>query len=120
MIKKQVSEMIQKLDAEALSQLLKEVKLYNDLTKQLGKRGREQYFRNLKNEKLLVVEHISSVNEDTAWEQAKDVYKNSFWLDVQKDNVKFVVNEALKGWMKIYMDDSLVDLSYAKVESLVK
>jgi hypothetical protein len=34
--------------------------------------------------------------------------------------VKFIVNEALKGWIKIYMDDSLVDLSYAKVEALVK
>ena len=31
MIKTQVSEMIQKLDAKALSELLKEVKLYNEI-----------------------------------------------------------------------------------------
>lgn len=120
MIKTQVSEMIQKLDAKALSELLKEVKLYNDLTKQLGKRWREQYFRDLKDEKLLIVEHVSSVNADVAWEQAQTVYKKSFWLDIQKNDVKFVINDALKGWIKIYKDDSLVDLSYAKVEGLVK
>jgi hypothetical protein len=34
--------------------------------------------------------------------------------------VKFVINETLKGWIKIYKDDSLVDLSYAKVEGLIK
>jgi hypothetical protein len=78
MIKMEVSEMIQKLDTKALSELLKEVKLYNDLTKQLGKRGREQYFRDLKDEKLLIVEHVSSVSENTAWEQAQGVYEKSF------------------------------------------
>jgi hypothetical protein len=35
MIKTMVSEKIQELDAKALSELLKEVKLYRDLTKNL-------------------------------------------------------------------------------------
>lgn len=120
MIKTMVSEKIQELDAKALSELLKEVKLYRDLTKNLWARGRAQYFRDLKGEKLLVVEYVSSITEDIAWEQAQSVYKESFSLDVQKENVTFIINDALKGWIKVYNEDSLVDLSFAKIEGLVK
>jgi hypothetical protein len=44
-----------------------------------------------------VVEYVSSITEDIAWEQAQSVYKESFSLDVQKENVTFIVNDALKG-----------------------
>lgn len=115
-----LSDKIKDLDAKGLKELLREVKLYQELSKKLWKRGEELFARKHSGEKLFVVEYFSAVSEDLAWEQAQSVYKKAFDLDVQKDTVKFVKNDGLKWGIKVYVDDSMVDLSFSKIERSIK
>ena len=115
-----LSEKINNLDAKGLQELLREVKMYQDLKTKLGKRWEELFERKHSWEQLLVVEYFTSVSEDLAWEQAKNVYKKAFEMDVQKEKVLFVQNEWLQWGIKVYLDDSMVDLSFSKIEKFIK
>lgn len=111
---------VQNLDEKGLKNLLSELKLYQDLKKKLGNRWEEIFDRKHSWEKLLVVEHFSSVTEDMAWEHAKSVYKKAFELDVLREKIKFISKDALKWGIKVYLDDSMVDLSFSKIEKSIK
>jgi hypothetical protein len=98
---------------------LKEVKLYRDLKKQLGKRGNDLY-KNLKTWKSTYkVEFFSAISEELAWEESQKVYKKVFNLDLDKSQIIFSKNEKLKWWIKVYLDDKVVDLSYQKIENMI-
>lgn len=120
MDKKVLSEKINSLDAKGLQELLKEVKLYQDLKTKLGNRWEDLFERKHSCEKLLIVEHFTSVWEDLAWDQAKVVYQKAFNMTVQKEKVQFIQKEWLKWGIKVYLDDSMVDLSFAKIEKFIK
>lgn len=111
---------VQTLDEKGLKNLLSELKLYQDLQKKLGNRWEDLFDRKHSWEKLLVVEHFTSVTEDMAWEQAESVYKKAFALDVSREKVKFVSRDTLKWGIKVYLDDSMVDLSFSKIEQSIK
>ncbi len=111
---------VQDLDAKGLKNLLSELKLYQDLQKKLGKRWEELFDRKHSWEKLLIVEHFTSVTEDMAWEQAKTVYTKAFELDVAREKVKFISRDTLKWGIKVYLDYSMVDLSFSKIEKSIK
>lgn len=115
-----LKEKIKDLDANGLKTLLKEVKLYQELSGKLGKRGRELFERKHSGEKLLVVEYFTALNEDLAWQQAQSVFKKAFDLDVQREKVLFVQDERLQWGIKVYMDDSMVDLSFSKIERFIR
>ena len=111
---------VETLDAKGLKNLLSELKLYQNLQTQLGKRWEELFDRKHSWEKLLVVEYFSSITEDMAWEQAQSIYKKAFKVDVQREKVKFISKETLKWGIKVYLDDFMVDLSFSKIEKQVR
>jgi len=115
-----LSDKIKDLDATQLQSLLKELKLYQNLSTQLGKRWEDQFHRNKNNKKLFQVEYYPALSQDSAWEEAQVVYKKVFWETVQQADVEFIETESISGWMKIYMDDSMVDLSFSKIEKIIK
>lgn len=117
---KVLSEKINNLDAKGLQELLKEVKLYQDLKRKLGNRWEDLFERKHSKEKLLVVEHFTSVSEDLAWEQAQVVYQKAFTTIVQREKVQFMIKDWLKWGIKVYLDDSMVDLSFAKIAKTIK
>ena len=94
---------IDNLGLSELKDLLKEVKLYRDLKTQLWNRW-EKTYKKIKNwEKTLVVE-------------SKKIFKNVFNLDVEQKDLKMEENAEIKWWIRIYMDDKVIDLSYLKIE----
>ena len=99
-----------------MKQVLSWLQQYSDMTKKLGKRGRDLFFRNLTNTNSYVVEYYPSFGEDAAWSQAQLIYKKSFYVSPEKKEVVFIAKEDVKGGMKIYMNDSLVDMSFDAVE----
>lgn len=111
---------INNLTLDESNSLLKEVKLYRDLKKQLGSRWVALYNKMKTWKKTLVVEYFPGMSEDASWEEAKKVFKKVFALDVNKEEVIFTPKELILWGIRVYVDDSVVDLSYLKIERIVK
>lgn len=115
-----LSDKIKDLDAMQLQSLLKELKLYQNLSTQLWKRGQDLFHRNKEWKKLFQVEYFTALWEDSAREEAQVVFKKVFWETLDKQSVTFIENSNLGWGMKVYMDDSMVDLSFSKIEKIIK
>lgn len=111
---------ISKLNKLELGDLLKSLKLYRDLNNKLWSRGRALFNRNLSGANKLVVEYFPSIDEATAFANAKSVYKKVFSLDVAQADITFVEKNSLQGWIKVYKDDSMVDMSFSKIEGQLR
>ena len=116
---------IQKLNLEDLKELLKNLKLFKDLIKKLWVRWKELFKRWLTWKKELIVEYFSSISEELAFEKAKVVYgkvfsSNNTFRWVSKKEIKFISKKELWGGIKVYFDDSMVDLSFSKIEKFIK
>lgn len=111
---------IDNLDFKQLKELLKEVRLYRDLKKQLWNRGKVLYKKLENGTNTLVVEYFSAMSEDLAWEESKKVFNKVFSLDLNRDEVTLLKNDNLKWWIKVYVNDKVMDLSYDRVERMVR
>lgn len=107
---------IDNLSLSELKDLLREVKLYKNLKDQLWNRAEKIYNSIKKWEKSLVVEYFPSVSKELALEKAKQIFKNIFNLDAEETEIVFKENTDLKWWIRVYVDDKVVDLSYLKIE----
>lgn len=115
-----ITESLNNLNLVDLKKLLRELKLYKDLKKQLWNRWKNIYKKLKTWDKSFLIEYFPSVSQELAWEKASKVYKNVFSLDVEKDNVVFLPKESIKWWIKVYVDDKIVDLSYERIERGIK
>lgn len=107
---------IDNLNLSELKDLLKELKLYKNIKKQLWNRSNKLYNKLKKWEKSLVVEYFSSISKDLAFEESRKIFKNIFNLDAEESEITFLENSELKWWIRVYVDDKVVDLSYSKIE----
>ena len=111
---------IENMNLEQCRELLKNVQSYANMTKKIGKRGRELFVKTLLGTKSYTVEYFPALGESSAWKQAENVFLKSFSLSPKKEEVKFTPNKEIKGGMKVYVDDNMIDLSYKKVETLLQ
>lgn len=110
-------EEINKLNLEELKELRNKLNLYRSLDKQLGDRGNALFKREINNENLLLVEYFDSISEEFAFEKASEVYSKVFNITPKKEDVVFEKKASLSGGIKVYKDDSMVDVSFSKVEA---
>ena len=111
---------ITKMSLEQLKVVLKELRLYKDLTTELWERGRDLFERIQNGKHNYQVEHFSAVNPDLAWKNAEEIFSKVFKVSPKKEEVQFIKNDHLKWWIKVYLDDEVVDLSFDKVEKALK
>lgn len=69
---------------------------------------------------LLVVEYYPSLDASYVASQAIEVYKKVFGIEVQTADITLVSKEEVSGGMKVYKDDSMVDVSFSKIEKYMK
>lgn len=108
------------LDLKGLRTLLHEMNTYKDLRSKLWNRWIELFKRNMNNKNLLVVEYFPSAPKDVVEDIATGVYKNTFALEVKKEDIVFVEKKDIWWWVKIYKDDLMVDMSFSKVQKLIR
>ena len=111
---------IKNLNKSELKELLSYLNFYLDLSKKLWKRGRDFFKRSLTWASKLLVEYFPSINEDTAYEKSLKVYSNIFSMKPSKEDIRFEAKDYLLWWIKVYKDDMLVDLSFKKIEKMLK
>lgn len=105
---------------EELKSLMHELREYSDMTKKLGLRGRKLFSHNLLGKKEYIVEYFPVFGEDAAWQQAQTVFQKSFSETPKKEDVVFIASQNVKGGIKVYVDDNMVDVSFKKVEDLLQ
>jgi len=96
--------------------LLSELRVYDDMKKKLWKRWVALFHRKLSGKHLCRVEYHTSLWREEALRQALMLYKKVFSQELWADDITLVENTSLWGGMKIYFDDSLLDMSYKRVE----
>jgi len=109
-----------KLGKIELENLLKELKLYNDLKKKLWNRGIKLFKRNMNNTSKLEVEYFPSINEQIAYDNAIEVYEKIFNIKPKKEEINFISKKSIWGGIKIYKDDNMVDFSFSKVQNILQ
>lgn len=111
---------IESLDLKDLKELLKEVKLYRELNKQLWNRWKVVYEKIKTGKSDFYVEYFPVLDKEIVLDESIKVYKKVFWLDVSIEDVRLIEKESLKWGMKVYVDDKVIDLSYEKIERKIK
>lgn len=97
-------------------ELLKSLKIYEDMKKKLWKRGVALFHQKLNNTHLCKVEYHSSLWESEALIQAQSLYKRIFFYEASRSEILLVENDLLWWGMKIFFDDALLDMSFQRVE----
>lgn len=115
-----ISVKIDNLSLKELEELLKELKLYNNLKKQLGKRWEKLYKEQKTWKKSFEVEYFPAAGEDLAWEKSKEVFEKVFWYKVERKDITFIPKEKIAWWIRIYTDDKILDLSYENIEKKLR
>lgn len=110
---------LEKLTHIELKNLLKDLKNYSSLVKQLWNRWRSLYYKKKNNTKTLLVEYFWVISEDLVFEEAKKFYKKFFWIDVLKEDIKFVKKDDLDWGIRIFLDDKMLDLSYLNFKNTI-
>ncbi len=108
------------LQKNELQELLKDLRLYKDLTKKVWNRWKK-IFDSIFNEKNeYTVEYYGELKEEYVIKKSKKVYKSIFDIDVEDSDIKLLKKDNLKWWMRVYLNDKLVDLSFLKFYNLLK
>ena len=107
------------LDKAELEELLKDLKVYNDLIKKVWKRWKIIFDNKFNWINQYSVEYYGDIDESYILSEAKEIYKKMFDIDVSDNDIKLTRNEKIKWGMKIYLNDSLIDLSFLKFYNLL-
>jgi hypothetical protein len=111
---------IEGLEKAELEKLLKDLKVYKDLTKKVWKRWKSIFDNKFNWINEYSVEYYGDIDESYVITEAKEIYKKMFDINVNDKEIKLIKNEKIKWGMKIYLNDSLIDLSFLKFYNLLK
>lgn len=111
---------LKNLTASESKILLKDLKLYRDLTKKLWTRWKRILDKLQNNKSYFLVEYYPSISKDFAFMKASEIYKRVFKCVPTIEDVILSPKDSILGWIKVYMDDNLVDLSFSKIEKKLK
>ncbi|MDQ7009759.1 MAG: hypothetical protein Q9M94_05700 [Candidatus Gracilibacteria bacterium] len=113
-------EKLEKLNSSELKIVLKGLKLYSDLSRKLGNRGKAIFGRELSGKKYYKVEYTSALNEEKVFIQAQNAFNKAFGIIPKKEDIVFIQNDTIFGGIKIFENDNMVDLSLSKAIDQIK
>lgn len=112
--------MLKQLDKNELKELLKKLKSFYCLQKDMWKRAFGIFKNKIDNTSNFVVEYHDKANIEDITNEAIKVYDKAFKIKPNKNLLKFVCNDWILWWIRVIMDDKMVDLSYSKVRDKIK
>lgn len=107
---------VKNLDIETAKKALKDMRLYQDMVKKLGKRGKKLFVQKTNGTHSFIVEYYPSVGKEYALEKALNVYSKAFSITPRQEEVQLFEKEHLLSGLKVYLDDNCVDLSFKNIE----
>lgn len=109
------------LNQQELKNLLKNLSLYKKLTSQIWNRGREIFSQIKEWKNKFVVEFFPNIEKKFVLDEAKKVYEDVFnQKKINDEEIFLIENEKILWWMKIFFNDDVVDMSFLKIQNLIK
>jgi len=113
-------KMVEELNKDDLKKTIKDLKSISNLIKYLWKKKwLEEFKRNYFNKSLNTVEYFPVMDLDEVKNLSLKFFSKSFNKNISLDEITFKENIALDGWMRIFSDDNMLDISYKKIESFL-
>lgn len=100
--------------------ILKTLKLYKDLTKMMGKRGKEVFDNKVFQKSIFKVEYYPCIDIEIVRQMAVQSYLDFFKTQVIPQDIIFSQNTALGWGMRVYKNSEMLDLSLVRVEKFLK
>lgn len=110
---------IENLNKAELEELLKDLKVYKNLILKVWKRWKIIFDNMFNWINQYSVEYYGDLEESYILAEAKNIYKKMFDIDVKDEDIKLINNEKIKWGIKVYLNDSLVDLSFLKFYNIL-
>lgn len=113
---------ITNLDKKELVALSKKLKLLSSLKKSLWNRGAKEYHKIVDGKDIYKVEYFDFGADALNYveDKALESFKKLFWLNLQLTQIEFTKNQNLQGWMRVFYNDNMFDLSYNRFQNLLK
>lgn len=108
------------LNKTELQDLLKSLNLYKKLVTKVWNRWKDIFANIVEWKNNLTVEYHTSLSEDDISSEAIKIFEKIFWIKISKTDVTFIKSDKVLGWMKLYMNDNMIDMSFLKFYNLVK
>lgn len=113
-------KIIDSIKSSDLKKILKWLKRYSQIKAQLGKRWESLFKRELLNKNYLLVEYFPSVWEDLVVEESLKIYSKMFNITPNTKDIVLKKVDDIKWWMRVYFNDNMIDVSYSRVEKILK
>jgi len=111
---------LESLNKAELQDLLKNLNLYKNLVTKVWKRWKKIFANVFEWKNDYKVEYHTSLDEADVSDEAIKIFEKIFWEKVSKNDITFEKSEKVLGWMKLYMNDNMIDMSFLKFYNLVK
>ncbi|EKD29727.1 MAG: hypothetical protein ACD_78C00303G0005 [uncultured bacterium (gcode 4)] len=98
--------------------ILRGLKLYRTLDKQVGKRGRELFARSRSPHESYRVEYVGESHADLE-PLVLSTYQSRFDIQVPREQIIWKRNDALKWGVRLFVGDDMVDVSFKEAERRV-
>jgi len=115
-----ITERLEKAKKGELKDLLKNLRMYRELVKKVWKRWQKIYHNTFDWINDYVVEYYWDLEKSYVLEKAKEVYKKTFDIEVNNEDIEMKQKDNIKWGMKIYLNDNLLDLSFLRFHNLLK
>jgi len=103
-----------------LKEILSNMKLYKDLTTKLWKRWKILFKSLIENKSIYKIEYYDKISNDLALEEWLKAFEKVFNEKIDKKDIIFREKSNLEWWIRVFKDDNMVDLSFSKIEKLIK
>lgn len=111
---------ITKYSKDDLLQIVKLLKKYRNLKKNIWRKSFEVINADLKQEHRLLVEYFPGVQKKDVFNLVKDLYKNIFWIEPLEDKITWKENSNLKWWARLFFWDDLLDISFESASNILR
>jgi len=116
---KKIKNNFDELNSSELKQILKNLKLYKDLSSKLWNRWKKLFFSIIEKKSLYKIEYFENMSEKEALDNAIIAYKKVFLETPNIKDINLISKKSLSWGIKIYKDDNMNDLSFKKVENIL-
>lgn len=97
-------------------ELLKKIKLYSSLTKTIWRTRAKREFDFLDEWKSFYkVQYFSGMDIKDVEEQALNLYKKSFWEDIDVESIVFESNDDVQWGIRLFKNHELLDMSFKNI-----
>jgi hypothetical protein len=108
------------LNKEELWWLLKDLKLYSNITNKLWYRWKRIFSKLINDKSYYLVEYYPYADLEFVFTKSLEIYKRFFMCTPSREEIIFLPKKSILWWIKVYKDDDVVDLSFEKVERNLK